>query len=482
MEKPLQFEALKELVRQGLMVRSHSGRVLAGEAFVAVPGAKVDGARFIADALERGAAWVVCRDAEMVPETHRDKAVVHPEPAVALGELAAAHFGTEDLGIPIVGVTGTNGKTTTCYMLEHLFSALGRRVGVLGTVTYRWPGFELDAPLTTPDCWQLHELISNMAAAGVDMVVMEVSSHALAQDRVAGLEFAAGVLTNVTQDHLDYHKTMEDYFQAKARLFTRCAPEGKPGVVNLDDPYGARLAREYPQAVGYGLGAGACAAVENSLCGEVLESTTAGLKLRMRWHDETWELKSTQVGEHNGSNLLAVQAVGLALGVKPAQFKVLESFKGVPGRLERVANSKGLDVFVDYAHTPDALEHVLDALHGAGFARIVTVFGCGGDRDRTKRPLMGRAVCARSAVAVVTSDNPRSEDPLAIIEDIKPGLAACAKVIVEPDRRAAIRLAVGAMRPGDCLLVAGKGHEAYQEIRGERTHFSDQETVREILK
>jgi UDP-N-acetylmuramoyl-L-alanyl-D-glutamate--2,6-diaminopimelate ligase len=470
---------LKTLVAAGLMVRTDSRQVLPGEVFVAVPGAGLDGARFIPDAVERGAAWVVTRDAGAVPRGRDVRVVEHPMPRRALGELAAARFRTADHGLTLVGITGTNGKTTLTYMLEHLLSAAGRRVGVIGTVNYRWPGFSLAAPMTTPDCWQLHELLANMAAAGVDTVVMEVSSHALDQDRVWGLDYDVAALLNVTQDHLDYHKTMDDYFRAKAKLFHEMSRPGKTGVINADDAYGRMLLGRYAPAVGFGLyypnvGTGP------GLAGSVKACSARGLELLMKYGDQSWTLTSPLIGKHNASNLLAAQSIGLALGLKPKALKALEGFAGVPGRLERIPNARGLDVFVDYAHTPDALENVLSNVRELGFRKIYCVFGCGGNRDRAKRPLMGQAVCRYADVAVLTSDNPRGEDPLAIMADVRPGLTGCARVVEEPDRALAIALALDAMQPGDVLVIAGKGHESYQEIQGVRHPFNDAAVVREL--
>ena len=475
------FMELKAKVAAGLMVRSHSGQVRPGDVFVAMPGAHVDGAAFVRDALDRGADYVVGLPDMPWPTRGRAEFVPVEDPRQALGELAAAYFDTKAKNLTIIGITGTNGKTTVAFMLERLLTGAGRRVGLLGTVTYRWPGFALDANMTTPDCWQTHELLSNMAGAGVDTVVMEVSSHALDQQRVAGLDFGVAVLTNVTQDHLDYHGTMDAYFRAKSRLFDEVPKDGKACVVNTDDPYGRRLAERLPGAIGYGL------LLPNAgqgpwLSGSVRAATAKGLNLAMAFGDQRWDLESPLIGRHNASNLLAAQAAGLALGLKPRKMKALADFKGVPGRLERVENPRGLAVFVDYAHTPDALENVLHEVRGLDFRRLLVVFGCGGNRDRAKRPLMGEAVCRYADVAVLTSDNPRDEDPLAIMADVKPGLTTCPGVMEEPDRRAAIAMALNEMRSGDVLVIAGKGHETYQEAQGRRSHFSDTEVVRELLK
>jgi UDP-N-acetylmuramoyl-L-alanyl-D-glutamate--2,6-diaminopimelate ligase len=477
------WKELLAAVRAGRLVRAHSGKVGAGDVFVAVPGPKADGAGFIPDALARGAAWVVAAPGVRLPEGATARLVTRDDPRHALGDLAQAAFGTAGHGYKLVGVTGTNGKTTISYILEQLFGGSGRKVGVLGTVSYRWPGFSMDAPLTTPDCLSLHEMLARMDKAGVDLAVMEVSSHALDQQRVAGLAYDAAVLTNLTQDHLDYHKDMETYFQAKARLFRELPNEGKAWVVNYEDPYGLRLLREGLRAgrsvLGYGLETPP--AGMPAIRAEIRAMNAAGLELAVEFEGRRFELVSPLVGRHNAMNLLAAMGVGFKLGLRESDMQALAGFTGVSGRLERVTNPNGLNVFVDYAHTPDALVNVLSAVKALGVRRLVCVFGCGGNRDRAKRPLMGQAVCSHADVAVLTSDNPRHEDPLAIIEDVKPGLSGCARVVIEPDRRKAIALALEGLTGNDALVVAGKGHEPYQQIGDVKHPFSDQQVVRELL-
>ncbi len=475
------FDELKRLAASGVMVRTHSAQVRPGDIFVAQLGASTDGASFIPDAVARGASWVLGLEGTLGEVPRGFTFVPHPDPRAALGELAAAHFKTERLPFKLIGVTGTNGKTTITYLIEHLFLHAGKRVGALGTVSYRWPGQVIDAPLTTPGCWQLHEFMARMAESGVEVAVMEASSHALDQNRTAGLEFDCAVLTNVTQDHLDYHGDMESYFQAKARLFTQIPRRDKRAVLNWDDPYGRKLLAVVPNAVGFGLTAPHREWRGEALQGAVLSSSVSGLEMEMRWHGETWLLFSPLVGRHNASNLLGAQAVGLAMGLRPEHMQGFKDFMGVPGRLERIPNNRGLNIFVDYAHTPDALENVLAAVKELNFKRLFTVFGCGGNRDKTKRPLMGKAVCKYSDVAVLTSDNPRHENPLDIMNDVRPGLRDCPMVLETPDRRMAITVAIEEMRTTDVLVVAGKGHEAYQQIGDEKRPFSDQAVIREIL-
>lgn len=479
-------------------VRTHSGQVTPGDIFVSLPRAVLAGPEgpdytgadaFLLDAVRNGAAYIVCVDRvfaaaqtalQVLPG--RVSVAIVPDTREALGALASAAYGTADSGVSLLAVTGTNGKTTSTYLLEAVLRAAGRVPGVVGTVEYRWPGHEEPSPLTTPDTLALHGMIAAMGEAGADTAVMEVSSHALEQNRIAGLSFNGALFTNLTQDHLDYHKTMEDYFSVKARLFT---PQDRGGImpdsaalaVNVDDPYGARLAAANPSIVGYGFTPSANAAVR----GEVLAQSREGLRLRVTAKGETWELASPLVGAFNAYNLLGVQAMAVAMGLDAACLQALSAVGGVPGRLERVPNARGFSVFVDYAHTPDALDKALRALRGAGFARIITVFGCGGDRDRTKRPCMGEAAAALSDVVVLTSDNPRTEKPCAIMDDVRPGLAKAKSVYEEADRKRAIILALDMLQPGEALLIAGKGHEPYQIIGDTKYPFSDQQVVKDYL-
>lgn len=479
-----EFAGLLERCRKGdIEIRSDSRAVSEGDVFVAVPGVTEDGARFIPAAVAAGCSVVVCRPdaAEISVAQSADCHIIyHEDPREALWRLAAARWRTDGSGIRVVGVTGTNGKTTSAYLLEHLFSAMGQKVGVLGTVSYRWPGHCEPAPLTTPDPLRIHEMLAAMRDAGVDVAVLEVSSHAIDQQRVCGVPFAGVAFTNLTQDHLDFHKDMESYFRTKARLFLDLPKAGKGMAINADDAWGRRLLELCPQALSFGLQQGPPR--QRHLWGELLSAGTAGCHLRMHLDGHRWELCSPLVGAFNASNLLTVQALALEIGVPPDALASLRYFRGVPGRLERIDNPQGFNIFVDYAHTPDALVNVLKALRGAGFQRIITVFGCGGDRDRTKRPLMGEAVARYSDVAVLTSDNPRFEKPEDIIADVLPGLKAAEETLVEVDRRTATSKAVAMLGKDDALLIAGKGHEDYQIIQGVRHHYSDQEVVREILQ
>jgi UDP-N-acetylmuramoyl-L-alanyl-D-glutamate--2,6-diaminopimelate ligase len=313
----------------------------------------------------------------------------------------------------------------------------------------------------------------------VETVVMEISSHAVDQQRVGGVHFTGTIFTNLTQDHLDYHTDMESYYSAKAGLFLELPAPDKVCAVNSDDSYGRRLLRTYKTGIGFGLNG--TQAGRSGLTGEILSSGRGGLRLGMCFDGVRWELRSPLVGAFNASNLLGVQALCLGMGFSPDDLACLEDFRGVPGRLERIENPQGRHVFVDYAHTPDALINVLQALRAAGFIRIVVVFGCGGDRDRTKRPRMGEAAAKYADVVVLTSDNPRGEEPEAIMDDVLPGLKEARLVVREPDRREATRRALGMLGPDDALLVAGKGHEDCQIIGERRYPYSDQQVIREFL-
>ena len=474
------WNILLDKVRAGLMVRTDSREVRGGDVFVAISGPTCNGADFVPQAIKNGAAYIVCATQISAESLSSAELIIHSDPRKALVELAVAYFKTDNCKVKIIGLTGTNGKTTVSYLIEQLLTSAGMKVGVIGTISYRWPGHEQDAPLTTPGCWQLHEMLSKMEAADVDVMVMEVSSHALDQKRVAGLDFDAAILTNVTQDHLDYHGDMESYFKAKSLLFNYFPKADKCGIINFDNPYGRRLLASHTPSIGFGLSTPKDLSTGN-LYGEMISCTGKGMVMKMTYGAETWEIKTDLIGNHNGSNLLTAQAVGLHLGLTPADMKKV-TFTGVPGRLERVQNKKGLDVFVDYAHTPDALENILKTLEDLNFKRIITVFGCGGDRDKAKRPLMAEAACKYSDVAVLTSDNPRTEDPLEIINDVRPGMKGCPLFIEEPDRATAIRRAVGEMTNKDVLLIAGKGHETYQIIGTEKRDFSDVQEVSAAIK
>lgn len=463
-----------------------SRRVQPGDLFFALRGRSHDGHRFLADAVARGAKVLVVEScpAEKLPVT-----LVQVDNARrAMATVARAYYGDPTLDMAVVGVTGTNGKTTTTYLLEAILQEAGQQPAVVGTINYRCGTQILPAPHTTPEAVDLLAQIAQFKASGARSLIMEVSSHALDQHRADGVWFDVGVFTNLTPEHLDYHGDMEHYFASKLRLFRELLPaKGGRAVVNIDDPYGARLATLIPDVLSWGHTA------LSMIHPKDLTVTLGGIHGEVVTPCGVVKLNSRLLGEYNVENLLGAIGAAVALGLPSDVIaRGLSRVSGVPGRLERVANQRGAVAVVDYAHTGDALNRVLEALCALHPSRIVTVFGCGGDRDPRKRPVMGEVAARRSDIAVVTSDNPRTEDPQQIISQVQTGVAlvhprewteaeAVAGVgrgyVVIPDRRAAIRFAVGLLRPGDVLLVAGKGHEDYQILGTTRIHFDDREEV-----
>ncbi|MFH1090713.1 MAG: UDP-N-acetylmuramoyl-L-alanyl-D-glutamate--2,6-diaminopimelate ligase [Pseudomonadota bacterium] len=471
-------------------VEYDSRKVTPGALFAAVQGLALDGRRFIAAAVKSGAAAVLT-DSPLA-EDPRVPVITMPDARAGMALAAAALYGYPSRRLTMIGLTGTNGKTTTCYLLESILAAARYAPGLLGTVSVRYQGRERPSSLTTPEGPDLQKSLFEMLQAGVTHVVMEVASHALALRRVAGCRFDVGLFTNLTQDHLDFHGDLASYFEAKKLLFTDYLsgdhlPGGPKAVINLDDEWGRRLA-----AV---LGSGAITyALQNEA--EVravsVKSDRSGLRAVLNTPAGEFEVQSRLIGELNLYNLLAATAVSLALGLDPEVIaQGVAAMRGVPGRLERVGRSDDYLVLVDYAHTPDALSRVLQAVRHLQPKRLLTVFGGGGDRDNTKRPIMGRAAGELSDLAIVTSDNPRTEDPLSIIRQIEAGLSPLNLVryapekingsfrsggyVIQPDRRSAIRLACRLLAPGDILVVAGKGHEDYQILGREKIHFDDRE-------
>jgi len=478
-------------------VRDDSRRVEAGDLFVAVPGAAADGRRFVADAAARGAVALVTEgDA---PANFPGVAVLVANARRALGVIAANRFGAAQ-ALTLMAVTGTNGKTTTTYLLEAMLQAAGRTAGVFGTIAYRAPGLPgKAAPLTTPGALMLHELLGQMRAVGTTDVVLEATSHALEQGRLDGCRFRVAGLTNLTQDHLDYHGTMAEYEAAKAILFERLLdPARGVAVTFADDEAGRRMQARARGAARLSVarrpGAGARGA---DLVVERAELSPGGTRATFATPGGRLEIASPLVGGYNLDNLALSVGMAIAAGLDPnAIVEGAARLPGVPGRLERVANGRGILCLVDYAHTPDALERAIAAARPlAAGGRVIVVFGCGGDRDRGKRPLMGEIAARDADLAVVTSDNPRTEDPASIVAQIvdglrrtgTPELAAAALTPgargfhVEVDRRTAIRRAAAAAAAGDVLLIAGKGHEDYQIVGSTRLHFDDREEAAAAL-
>ncbi len=437
--------------------------------FVALRGARADGHDFAAAAVAAGCTALVV--------DHRLDGITAPQWVVddtrlALAVMSARFFGKPSEKFSLAGITGTNGKTTTAYMLESIYRAAGRKTGLIGTVEYKVGDTTVPVTRTTPESYELQKLLRQMADAGVEMAAMEVSSHAIAQHRTAAVTFAAQVFTNLTQDHLDYHGDMETYYRAKEAFFAGTA---EPAVLNIDDHYGRRLAKETMNAITFGLGDAADYRATD------IAIDISGARFTIVAPDTKQPIVSPVPGAFNVMNALAAATTARAQGIAwPAITAGLAELRQIPGRFERLDSGRGFAVVIDYAHTPDSLMRAAAAARELATGRVITVFGCGGDRDKGKRPLMGAAAAAGSDVVVITSDNPRGEEPEAIIEDIKAGIKdACETVI---DREAAIRRAIELAGPGDIVLIAGKGHEKEQIFADHTVAFDDRAVAEEILK
>jgi UDP-N-acetylmuramoyl-L-alanyl-D-glutamate--2,6-diaminopimelate ligase len=457
-------------------ITDKSGLVGKDFIFVAVKGAKADGSRFINEAVKNGAKFVVCDSKTKTVNPKSISFVKVRDTRGALSELAVSFYKDPSRKIKVIGVTGTNGKTTITYLLEALLKEAKLPAGVIGTINYRFKNKIIPAKNTTPGPLELHSMLSGMFKDGARYVAMEVSSHALDQKRVSGINFHSAIFTNLTQDHLDYHKNFSNYFAAKSKLFKEIGLKSFV-VINNDDKYSRRLKKitsariitygiDNPATVrASGIKSGAlCTEFELSVCGENIK------------------LKTNLIGRHNVYNVLAVAAWGIKEGISLKVIKsALEKFSQVPGRLERFVSKKGFCVFVDYAHTDDALKNVLSSLRQLAPGKLITLFGCGGDRDKLKRPKMGKIATELSDFAVITSDNPRMEKPESIIQDILNGVKKNNYCVIT-QRRKAIRKALALAKRGDIVLLAGKGHENYQVLNGRIMHFDDREEVRRCLR
>jgi UDP-N-acetylmuramoyl-L-alanyl-D-glutamate--2,6-diaminopimelate ligase len=443
-----------------------------GDLFFALPGSKENGMRFVGEAVEKGAAALVT-DGDLARNEVPGIPVVRvPDARAAMADLAAAYHGNPSRSLAVAGVTGTNGKTTTAWIIRHLCDAVGRACGLVGTIEYVLPGVVEPASRTTPESIDLERMLATMRDGGFKAASLEVSSHALVQKRVKGIEFDAAIFTNLTQDHLDYHGTMEEYFEAKALFFTmlagQAAKKGK-AVINADDRYGRRLLDRIAgvPVITYGQGSNCNFRASN------IRFAATGTTFALEAKGRSYLVRTPLIGLFNVYNTLAALAATSAMGLELRRaIAAAATIPQVPGRLERVPGRRNFQAFVDYAHTPDALENVLRSLRQLEPARIITVFGCGGDRDHSKRPLMAAAAEKYSDKVIITSDNPRSEDPLAIIRESEKGLAGKSHECFV-DRESAIARAVELAGPDDLLLIAGKGHETYQETASGRHPFND---------
>ena len=474
-----------------------SRRATPGALFFALPGTKTEGTAFLEQALDQGVRAIVAPPGTEVPPGVT--LITSEQPRRLLGAIADQFYQRPSERLTLIGVTGTSGKTTTTYVLESIGKALGWSVGVIGTVNYRYTDQERPAPLTTPEAVELQALLSDMARAGVSHVIMEVSSHALAQERVWGCRWDGGVFTNLGRDHLDYHLNTATYFAAKARLFrdglVRSPKRSRFAVMNTDDTWGQKLLTEqfpYP-VLTYSLHQDTTVSVRH------VNYSLAGVQAELQVGQETLSAVSPLIGEPHVYNILAAVTVAHALGAPLKKVgEGIAQCRRVPGRLEALSVGQQFEVFVDYAHKPDALEKTLAALRTLTAKRLITVFGCGGDRDRGKRPLMGEVAGRLSDVVVLTSDNPRTEDPDQILTETEPGLSRTGMTreesnrvrrsdiltgsyMVITDRRSAIRRALDEAQAGDVVVIAGKGHEDYQIIGTTRSHFDDAEEVRHYL-
>jgi len=471
-----------------------SRKVVPGCLFVAVRGFHSDGHQFISQAVQKGAIAVVAEqksstEAEGVPLV----SVKNSRKALAL--LADAFFNHPSERLKLIGVTGTNGKTTTTYLVKSIVEATRGTAGLIGTIDYRVGSKVYPAPNTTPESLDLQRLMSEMTNLGAETCIMEVSSHALALDRTAGCRFAIAAFTNLTQDHLDFHETMDLYFDAKLQLFKGLDP-GACAVINIDDARSANIiSATKARVITTGLTPRAdvrpLGAIHHSIHGLTFEITTPSGMIKV---------ESSLVGIHNIYNILTAVAIGIAMGYSTTTIaEGVKTMQAVPGRMEKVGDGKPFSVIVDYAHTEDALQRLLEAVREISEGRVITVFGCGGDRDRTKRPKMGRAAANGSDIVIITSDNPRTEDSLSIIREIEDGMVSSGvKVatldaanndspgktpyLVIPDRRDAIKAAIGMGNPGDVVVLAGKGHENYQIIGDKKIHFDDREVAKDELQ
>ncbi|MSV29119.1 MAG: UDP-N-acetylmuramoyl-L-alanyl-D-glutamate--2,6-diaminopimelate ligase [Bryobacterales bacterium] len=453
-----------------------SRRVEPGYLFFAFPGQHADGRRFASDALSRGALAVVSESAR--PESFAGPWVEVEHGRRSLALAARRFHGAPDERVAITGITGTNGKTTAAFILDSIFRAAGKTTLVIGTIEYQLAGRTLPAANTTPESLDIFRLLERLEAEGGTHATMEVSSHALSLGRASGIQFHAAVFTNLTRDHLDFHGGMQEYFHAKESLF-RAAPAPRFAVVNRDDEWGRKL-ETHPETetITYGLSQDA------ALRASHVSSSARRLHFEVRYKKDRFEVESRLIGRINVYNILAACGAAIANGVDPQTIaEGIARCAAVPGRFERVDAGQPFLVVVDYAHTDDALRNTIAVARGLSPKRVITLFGCGGDRDRTKRPLMAQAAAELSDFVVLTSDNPRSEDPIGIMNDALVGLRRSdVPHAIEPDRAKAIRRAIEEARPGDLVLLAGKGHETYQVLKDRTIHFDDRETAREALQ
>lgn len=466
-------------------ITQDSRKVQKGFLFVAIQGYGQDGHRFIPEAIKNGAAALVVSENYEMGTTIPKVTVENSRKALA--QLAVRFYKNPSEKMTMIGITGTNGKTTITYLLESILKEAGRNPAVFGTINYRYGGKVFSSENTTPESVDLQKLFSEMLEEGVTDVVMEVSSHSLLMERVRGIQFDVAAFTNLSQDHLDFHLDLESYFEAKLRLFTDFLSESrkkeKSAVINMEDSYGSGVLAKNPvRSVRVGLTG------PYEVSAQFFAFSTEGIKARILIGSEAIDVQSPLLGLFNLENILVAAGIAHSLGIAAKTIRLgIEKVNHVPGRFEKIPNSHGLHVFVDYAHTPEALARVGECLRSfTKEGRVITVFGCGGDRDRSKRPMMAREASRFSDVVIVTSDNPRTEDPTRIIEEIVAGFQDTPfpeeNIFQVIERKEALHQAVKMARPGDLVLVAGKGHEDYQILGNKKIHFSDQEILKGLLR
>ena len=456
-------------------IASDSRQVIPGVVFVAIKGPSDDGHKYIFDAISRGATVIVAQETVNVPADIC--LIVAPNSRHALAVMADIFYDHPSGKVKVVGVTGTNGKTTVTYLVRSILQIAGKKAGLIGTINYEMAGRVIPAPNTTPGALDMQRYLAEMASSGSEYAVMEVSSHALDQYRVDAVDFACAIFTNITPEHLDYHQTFESYLTAKAKLF-RYLPRGAVAVLNADDPHSATLAgRTEGAVVWYGVEKPA------PYSAELISMGLDGASIRLKMPSGDADVHTSLIGIHNLYNILAAATAATSLGatLEEAAAGIL-ALEGVPGRLERIKEARAFTAFVDYAHTDDGLKKVLAALKPLADGRLIVVFGCGGDRDRAKRPRMGKVAQELADVVLVTSDNPRSEDPVAIINEILAGTQPSQSIYVEPDRKKAIEAACRLAGPDDVVLVAGKGHETYQKFKDTVIPFDDRAVIRDFVR
>lgn len=476
------------MVKNISKITASSKDLQAGEVFCAYAGTNADGHQYISDAIKKGAIALVIEDETKLPSNTKLPILIVKDGRAAFELLSSKYFNESDQKLYTIGVTGTNGKTSITYLAEYLFANMGTTIGVMGTVNHRVGTKIWETNLTTPDPWTLHERLQQFHSLKAAGVILEVSSHALDQKRVNSLNFDAAIFTNLTRDHLDYHKTMSAYFKAKESLFYdqmwKSTKSNPIAIINGDDVYGRKI--KTPTSVRkiyYGMKA------SNDFSFKITERNYSRQIVELKHNKKKWKFEVPLIGEHTIYNLIPVLILGTENGISiDKAVSIFKSFPGVPGRLQKVDNSKNLNVFVDYAHSPDALENVLKALISVRKQnkmknKIVTVFGCGGDRDKGKRPLMGAIAERLSDKVIVTSDNPRTEDPQQIIKEIIKGIKNKKKqIIIQPDRALAIKQGIDLLVAQDVLIICGKGHEDYQIIGTEKKHFSDYAEVKKNIE